>query len=261
MRTHFFKLSAAGNDFILLPGAPRRGRAALARRLCDRRRGIGADGLILMKRGRAAAMSYFNADGSSAFCGNGSRAAARWLYDQNWTRGRKEFSLKTASGFVSALITGAGRAAIRMPEPRAIRLGLKIRVLGRSYTAHHINTGVPHAVIEVRGLENLPVKEIGRAIRRHKIFAPQGVNVDFIRIRPGALEIRTYERGVEDETLACGTGSTASALVAFLLGKRRPPVKIKVRGGDILTVNFKPGFKDIWLEGPAQLVYTGQINL
>ena len=271
-------MSGAGNDFILLDRLARQATAGRTGadigkyvrrhvcRLCDRRLGIGADGLLLVKRGRIPSLSYFNADGSEAFCGNGARCAALWMYDQGWTRGNKGFSLAAGAGPLRARITTPGSAALLMPPVRDLRPGLKISVLGKSYTANYLNTGVPHAVIEVRNLENFPVLEVGRAMRRHSIFSPSGANVDFIRIRSGAINMRTYERGVEDETLACGTGAAAAALVGFLLGKCRPPVKIKVRSGEILKACFETDrggkqYGDIWLEGPAQLIYTGEINI
>ena len=152
-----------------------------------------------------------------------------------------------------------------MPNPRSIRLGLKIKLLGRSYTAHSLDTGVPHAVVEVKDLDLFPVFEAGRALRRHPKFKPAGTNADFISISSGKIKMRTYERGVEDETLACGTGAIASALVCFILGQCSSPVTVEVRSKDKLKVSFKPegpqSFKDVWLEGPARIVFSGELSL
>lgn len=257
----FFKMSGAGNDFVLVERPKGGSLSKLARRLCDRRRGVGADGLLAVDRG-ALRLSYFNADGSEAFCGNGSRCAAWWMHARGWVKGR-EFEFKTSEGPLRARITGRETVSIRMPEPHSIRLGLKVAAAGRTWTAHSLNTGVPHAVVEVMELADFPVFEVGRALRHHKAFAPAGTNADFIRWDGKLLHVRTYERGVEDETLACGTGVAASALAGFLLGKGRPPVRVRVRGGATLKVSFKPlggnAFSDVWLEGPAEVVYSGEI--
>lgn len=251
----FHKLSGAGNDFVLVTAAA---GPALARRLCRRRRGVGADGLLAVKRlGERIRLSYFNADGSRAFCGNGLRCAAWWAYRQGWTRGRKEFELETSQGRLRAKITGPNEAAVRMPSPRDVRLGLKLKALGRRLTVHYVDTGVPHAVLAWNDVLNAPVAELGRALRFHKAFAPAGANVDFVAFGRGALRLRTYERGVEDETLACGTGVTAAAAVAFLLGRARPPVRVRAQGGDVLTVRFNEGLDDLWLEGPVTPVFRG----
>ena len=261
----FFKMSGAGNDFVLVePKGPKSSLAGLARRLCDRKRGVGADGLLAVER-RGLRLSYFNADGSEAFCGNGSRCAAWWMHAQGLTRGRRDFEFATSEGPLRAKITGRETAAIKMPEPHSIRMGLKLKAAGRSLVAHRLNTGVPHAVVEVEDLDSVPVFELGRALRRHEAFAPAGANADFVRYRARLLFVRTYERGVEAETLACGTGVVACALAGFLLGKVRSPARVRVRGGSTMTVSFKPAgggsFKDVWLEGPAQLVFTGEIPL
>lgn len=265
MRLPFAKMSGAGNDFVLIDRRQARGSIRfrdLARRLCDRRGGVGADGLLVVD-GKTLRLGYWNADGSEAFCGNGSRCAAWWMYAQGLTGGKRAFKLRTSAGPLRARVTGRETVAIRMPEPRSIRLGLKVKALGKTHTVHSLNTGVPHAVVVVRDLDAFPVFETGRALRRHKAFAPAGTNADFIAWKGKTLLVRTYERGVEDETLACGTGVAASALTAYLLGKSTPPVSVKVRGGATLNVSFKPlggvSFTEVWLEGPAQVVYTGEL--
>lgn len=266
----FTKMSGAGNDFVLLDWTKKKlsvsALKSLARRLCDRKAGVGADGLLALAKGRARGsfrLFYFNADGSQAFCGNGSRCAAWWLYRRGLTKKSRTFSFDSSAGVLRARVTGEETVAIGMPSPGPARLGLRLKTLHKTLTVHAINTGVPHAVVPVQNLDNVPVFDFGRALRRHAAFAPAGANVNFISIKSGRLSIRTYERGVEDETLACGTGAVASALAACLLGKSRSPVSVKVRGKALLTVSFARGkdgsFKDVWLEGPAQVVFEGRI--
>ena len=257
----FWKLTAAGNDFVLVASAVR-APGALARRLCDRRGGVGADGLLVVRRvPGAVALRYFNADGSAAFCGNGTRCAALWAFTRGWTGRRSR--LRTSAGLVAAQVTGRGQVALSLPEPKGLRLGLTVRVRGRRFTAHAVDTGAPHVVVPVRGLEGFPVVELGRAIRRHRAFGRAGANVDFMSRAGSALRLRTYERGVEDETWACGTGAAAAALVGWKLGWARPPVKVRVRGGQTLTVSFRTqggAARDVRLSGPAEIVFSGEVR-
>jgi diaminopimelate epimerase len=258
----FWKLSAAGNDFVLAAGAVR-SPAVLARRLCDRRSGVGADGLLVLRRAAGAAkVDYFNADGTRAFCGNGTRCAAWWAFKQGWT-GRRGV-LRTSAGRIAAEIAGRERVVLGMPDPKGLRLGLSVRVLGRSWTAHAVDTGVLHAVVPVRGLARFPVALVGRAIRRHRVFGRAGANVDFVSRGRSGLLLRTYERGVEAETPACGTGAAAAAWVGWKLGWVRPPVRVLVRGGESLTVDFRAGgagAPDLRLAGPARIVFSGEVEL
>ena len=257
----FWKLTAAGNDFVLVASAVR-APGALARRLCDRREGVGADGLLVVRRAAGGVvLRYFNADGSAAFCGNGTRCAAWWAFAQGWT-GRR-LRLRTRAGVVVARVTGRGQVSVSMPEPKGLRLGLALRVRGRRYTMHAVDTGVPHAVVPVRGLDGLPVVELGRAIRRHRAFSRAGANVDFVSRAGSVLRLRTYERGVEDETWACGTGAAAAAVVGWKLGWTRPPVAVRVRGGQTLTVSFRTeggAARDVRLCGPAEIVFSGEVR-
>ncbi|OGS40883.1 MAG: diaminopimelate epimerase [Elusimicrobia bacterium RIFOXYD12_FULL_66_9] len=259
MRLRFWKLSGAGNDFVLLRGLPAgRSGPALARRLCDRRSGIGADGLLSISRhGRMVHLDYWNADGSPAFCGNGSRCAALWAKAMGWTKGNR-FVLGTNRGALSARFTGKGRADVVMPDPHGLRLGLRLKVSGRTQTVHFVHTGVPHAVLFVPDVEKIDVRTLGRALRFHKAFGKAGANVDFVSVKSGSLILRTYERGVEDETLACGTGVMAAGFVACVLGKTRPSTQVSVRSGAKLNVSFLDGAR---LEGQGKIVYTGEVVL
>jgi diaminopimelate epimerase len=268
----FAKMSGAGNDFILVDASSSRlpTAAKLAKDLCRRQSGVGADGLLLMRRhGRAGipSVDYYNADGSKAFCGNGTRCAAWWAYRQRWTG--RQFSLNTLSGAVAAEIIAPERVRIAMPLPQHARFNMRLTAEGRSLKAHYVEIGVPHAVVEVSAWDSFPVVRVGRAVRYHSVFRPQGVNVDFM-LKPKAstrgkpLPIRTYERGVEDETLACGTGTVASAFCAHYFYGIPSPVRIATRGGDTLTVEFKTKegqLREVWLEGPARITFQGEFAL
>ena len=246
----FTKLSGAGNDFVLIEGAA---TAALARRLCDRRAGVGADGLLAV---RGLSVEYRNADGTRAFCGNGARSAAWWL-----AKGRRAAVEFRLSGVPCRAETSPGGARLRMPDVRPPRR-LSVRALGRTLELDSLDTGVPHAVVRTAPAElaGYPVLVMGRLLRRHRAFGRAGTNADFFSVANGILHIRTYERGVEDETLACGTGAVAAALCSGL----RSPVRVRARGGD-LSVSFARGkdggFTDVWLTGPVERVFTGEVSL
>lgn len=258
MKVPFWKLSGAGNDFVLLAGLPKgKSGPALAKTLCDRRTGVGADGLLVMSRGRKFRLDYWNADGSAAFCGNGARCAALWAEQRGWTSGRS-FSLDTSRGPLTARVTAKGRAEISMPVPRHLRLGRNLAAAGRLLHVHTVDTGVPHAVVFVPDVEKADVARIGRALRFHKAFGRAGSNVNFVQFHGDTLLVRSYERGVEAETLACGTGVVASAFVARVLGFGGAPVTVTTRGGDVLTVSFDDGPK---LEGPGVVVFSGEVSL
>jgi len=259
-KLRFWKMSGAGNDFVLLAGLPRGTRGpAVARRLCGRRFGVGADGLLSVERrdGRTR-LDYWNADGSAAFCGNGTRCGALWAAERGLVSGSR-FALDTGRGPLEIRRTGPGRAEVGMPAPTGLRLGLKASAAGRGWTVHFVDTGVPHAVVFVPDVEKIDVRAAGRALRFHKIFGRAGANVDFVQAGRGALILRTYERGVEDETLACGTGIVAAAVVARALGRARGRVKVRVRGGDILHVSFDGTAPR--LEGPGVVTFTGEVTL
>jgi len=253
-------MSGAGNDFVLLDGLPGgRSGPALARRLCDRRRGIGADGLLVVsRRGGRPRLDYWNADGSAAFCGNGSRCGALWIAANGRAKG-KRFTLDTSGGPLEASVTGEGRASVKMPQPKGLKLGLRLGARNRAFAAHFIDTGVPHAVILVPDVERVDVKALGRFFRSHKAFGRAGANVDFVSLKKGVVHLRTYERGVEDETLACGTGVVAAAAVVRALGRAGDRVTVRVRGGDELHVAFSDG--GTWLEGPGETTFHGEVNL
>ncbi|MCX8107879.1 MAG: diaminopimelate epimerase, partial [Verrucomicrobiae bacterium] len=154
---------------------------------------------------------------------------------------------------------------IGLTPPRDYRPGIKLALRSGSYEVHGINTGVPHVVMFVPDVEQVPVAELGSEIRWHSEFAPAGTNVNFVQIlEPGHIRVRTFERGVEGETLACGTGITASALICALLKGFKSPVKVRAQGGDTLEVGFEKrgdGFDAVCLTGPAEFVFDGEIDL
>ena len=270
----FVKLSGAGNDFILTNGSLRNPAAgpSLAKKLCNRRLSVGADGLLVVSRGARRSLPsvrYYNADGSKAFCGNGTRCAAWWMHLRRWVG--KRFVVRTISGPVAGQVTGSEKVRLGMPLPKNVRWNMRLSAAGRTWAVHFLEIGVPHAVVILRSddLEKFPVAQIGRALRNHPAFRPKGTNVDFIvfpnrRSSNGLLCIRTYERGVEGETLACGTGAVASAFCAHFLYGIPSPIRIATRGGDILTAYFnltQGGPNQVWLEGPARVTFQGEVVL
>lgn len=278
-RLRFVKMSGAGNDFVLLErGDVKKARlspAALARKLCARRDSVGADGLLIVRppaRGKPPAVDYYNPDGSPAFCGNGSRCAAWWMRRRGW--GGAEFPFRTIAGLLKARVPSAGhgrtqaRAQILMPAVRGNPRRLKARVGGRTWSADLIDTGVPHAVVEVRDVAKADVAGIGSALRKHPVFGARGTNVDFLELRRNGsgpiLRMRTYERGVEGETLACGTGAVACAVHAHVSRGLLSPLRIRARSGAVLTARLRGEggrVREVWLEGPVRLTFEGEIAL
>jgi diaminopimelate epimerase len=264
----FTKMNGAGNDFILFDnrtGDIRLDRSQIAQ-LCDRHRGIGADGILLLERPTNRAdfrMRYFNADGGEAeMCGNGARCFARFA---NKIAGQNaKISFETPAGVISAELKG-DLVTLRMTEPTDLRLNVDLPMADESKTVHFVNSGVPHVVIAVAKIDDANVRRDGAAIRHHKMFSPSGTNVNFIEKRgPNKIAIRTYERGVEDETLACGTGIVASALIFAATENAGGPITVLARGGDELQVGFEKvegSFRNVTLTGPAEFVYEGTIEI
>lgn len=258
-------MSGAGNDFVLIAGGVRTSRSlkSLAVRLCARKDGVGADGLLAVRRaGRGAVgVRYFNSDGSEAFCGNGSRCAAWWAYLKGLAD--RKFRLETLAGTLEAEITGRESVRMRMPDVKDASLTHKGKYPRGVGQVHFLNTGVPHAVAPVRGLEKLDVPALGRLLRFNKAFGRAGANANFVEVRGGRAYIRTYERGVEDETLACGTGIAAAAVALSLAGALRPPVTLVARSGGKFKVWLKPagrGASGIFIQGPARMVFEGEFK-
>lgn len=270
MLLEFTKMNGAGNDFILADN--RAGTISLTPeqvvRLCDRHRGIGADGLMLLipsTSGKADwAWTFYNSDGSKAdMCGNGARCFARYIQRTTGTD-KKEITFDTAAGIIHAAYHG-DRVTLGLTSPHGLRLNEAVNLTSGCVTIHTINTGVPHSCVFVDDADKVMVSSVGPEIRYHEHFAPKGTNANFIqKLGDQLLAIRTYERGVEDETLACGTGVVASALIYHELTGTASPIGVKVRGGDILEVAFakRPdGYSEVTLTGPADFVFEGTVAI
>ena len=272
MILHFFKMNGAGNDFIIIDNRDLSidldGDTIAA--LCDRNRGIGADGLLAVEPARKGAdyrFRYYNADGGEAeMCGNGARCFGRFTAHLGEIV-LKRVTFETIVGTLAADMIGED-VRIAMSEPTDVRLNVPTKIEGLDATLHFMNTGVPHVVTFVKdaeALDQFDVSKFGSTIRNHPDFAPAGTNANFAAVlSPQHISIRTFERGVEDETLACGTGMVASALVHHLLTGAPSPVKVDVEGGDTLEIGFEKSgdtFKNVTLTGPADFVFEGEIDI
>lgn len=265
---NFTKMNGAGNDFVVVDH--RDGSLALSKesiaRLCDRHRGVGADGVLAVEPPQAAAdfrMRYYNADGGEAdMCGNGARCFARFA--ARLLPGQPEaLSFETPAGLIRARFSG-DLVTINMSEPHGLRepADLEIDGLG-TCRVHFLNTGVPHAVVYVPDVAAVDIAKAGASLRWNPAFAPQGANANFAQIlSPESLVLRTFERGVEGETLACGTGVCAAALLHHMASGAPPPVSVRVRGGETLEVGFdvSGSARNVTLKGPADFVFDGEIK-
>lgn len=261
-------MNGAGNDFVVADN--RDGKWNLQKeqiaRLCDRHRGVGADGLLLVEppeRNADFRMRYYNSDGGEAeMCGNGARCFARFV--EKIAGPRPEISFETPAGVIRAKYHGE-LVELTMSTPADLQLNKVIEIDGGLYEVHSVNTGVPHAIVLVDDLDRTDVRKLGAAIRYHTEFAPRGTNVNFVTaLSHSSLAIRTYERGVEDETLACGTGVVAAAIIHHSLSGDAAPISVRVKGGETLVVGFdqnENGFTNATLTGPADFVFEGEIAL
>lgn len=288
---NFYKLQASGNDFILIDRRPKSpsgipgtssGQKLNYRRLakiwCERKFGIGADGLLVIEPSLKAdfKMRIFNSDGSEAqMCGNGARCTALWAQltkSQEPKAKVKNIMFETKAGIIEAEVKTQKQCQdvkIKMTEPLGLKQNSPLKVFNKTIKVSFLNTGVPHTIIFVEGLGNIDVEKIGREIRYHKEFSPDGTNVNFVEYaKDNLIHIRTYERGVEGETLACGTGAAASAIISWLktheeaseVKKLKNIVGVKTKSGEILKIYFEieqKKIKNVWLEGKAHLVFKG----
>ncbi len=258
---------ATGNDFVVLDnrkGVIGNRISSFARQLCDRKLGIGADGLLLVEKSKIAdfKMRIFNPDGSEPeMCGNRSRCIA--LYSKLNKIASYSTKIETKAGLLSAKV-GKVNVKISMTEPKDMKLGISLKLKNKPYKLHYINTGVPHVICFVKDLDCVDLASFGRSIRYHKLFMPEGTNVNIV-YQKGKTSIlaRTYERGVEGETLACGTGSVASAVISGIVKGLKPPITVGTRGGSLKIYftlkNCIVG--NVYLEGEAREVFKGQISL
>ncbi len=275
MQIPFKKMSGAGNDFVLIDNRKREMRIdwpAVTPAICDRRYGIGADGLLVIEPSDKAdfTMLYFNADGSfGGMCGNGGRCAALFM---SGALGKPQVRFEALNHIYQARTSGS-TVVLSMKDPYDIRLDRSLSLDAITLNYHFVNTGAPHVVVYreslpqsiLDGLESGGVSEIGRRIRHHVDFQPEGANVDFITVTgDGTVSMRTYERGVEAETLACGTGAVACSVVAALTRNLPSPVSVRTSSNEILCVHFKregSRLTDVSLQGPAVIVFEGTYNL
>lgn len=263
-------MAGAGNDFVVID-APTSSinLKKLAVKMCDRTNGIGADGLLVLDKAKNAdyRMRIINADGSEAeMCGNGARCMAAYIV-RNKKPKKKLFSMQTLAGNILGEAKGE-TAIVRLSDPTDYKSDIEIDVNGRTLRVQYIDTGVPHVIIYVDQINQIDVPAIGRTIRYHDAFKPRGTNVNFVeQIRKNLVAARTYERGVEDETKACGTGSVACAIVSFLkantsvTNKKKAKMNVRTTGGEILHVTFdieENTLKNIWLKGSANFIAKGE---
>ena len=264
----FYKMVASGNDFVVVDN--RRGvvkdPVAFTREICRLHQGVGADGVLLFESSKKAnfKMRILNLDGSeAAACGNGFRCIA--LYAHEILKYSSRMNFESGSGLIEAEVGPKASIRVQLAKPRVFEMEGVVEV--RKHRLHYtfLDTGVPHVVIFVEGLEKIEVFETGKAIRNHTHFQPFGTNVNFVEVKSKKeIAVRTYERGVENETLACGTGSTAAAVVSVLKGYVEPPVNVLTKSGEKLRIDMQQKGSEItkvFLEGKAQFVYKGEYFL
>lgn len=270
MKLSFTKMQGAGNDFVVLDN--REGqinlRADQIRQICGRRFGIGSDGIVLLEKAPSpdfdAQMVYHNSDGSRGeMCGNGARCFTAFAFSKGLGHDEK-LRFLTDAGPMSAISTD-GLITLEMTPPTDLRMNIEFSLKTGPATVHFLNTGVPHVVRFVENLSKVDILSEGPELRHHQAFSPKGTNVNFAQIEPGGIiRVRTFERGVEEETLACGTGVTAAAIAANLLFDISSPIRLQVAGGPILQVGFQRdagAFRNVTLTGPAAIVYQGTIEI
>jgi diaminopimelate epimerase len=263
----FFKMSGSGNDFILIDNRNQSLNVGnitdFVKTVCERKVSVGADGLIIIENSDRVDFRwrFFNADGSEVeMCGNGGRCAARFATLKGIAK--DNLSFETQAGIIDAEVRG-DVVKLRLTDPHLMRINFSIPIDERPMEISFINTGVPHVVHFADNLDLFDVFAVGRKIRYHSEFQPAGTNANFVETKDRQkIRVRTYERGVEDETLACGTGAVASVLISSAKGLVESPVEVQVQSGELLKIYFSKtdnGFRDIYLEGKAKVVYEGRI--
>lgn len=282
-RLLFTKLNGAGNDFILFDkkiNPELELNSELIAQICNRRTGIGADGVLVISNDVQTAfrMSYFNADGTTgSLCANGARCALK--YAQESGRIGLETVFFTANDLdYSGQILDEKNVKFFLNQPEDFKARFKIKAAGQLINAAYLDTGSPHVVIKMNdvlkdpknpnnfysNLDEFPVYQIGKEIRYSKDFAPEGTNVNFINKADNVIKIRSYERGVEDETLSCGTGAVAAAVITYFNENLKPPIKLIARSGDQLVVDFRiinNKVEDLSLTGPVKITFKGELSI
>lgn len=278
----FKKMSGAGNDFIFVDKNQNAGLILTSEKikdLCNRRNGIGADGLITIEDSAEHnyKMVYYNADGSTgSLCGNGARCSI-WFAEKTGRLKNGIAKFVTNDAEYSGEVLGDELIKFNLNPPKKIKYNFKIKAANQMITSNFADSGSPHVVINIKdilkdavnpkssfkNILDVPVFKIGKEIRYSSDFSPIGTNVNFIDVKDEAIHIRTYERGVEDETLACGTGSVAAALICYVTDNLKPPINLKTYGGDNLIVNFEvenQKVKNLSLTGPAKIIFEGSTD-
>ena len=261
----FYKMSGSGNDFIIIDNLDLSldvgDLSEFARKICQRKFSVGADGLVIIEPSDAADFQwhFFNADGSLAeMCGNAARCVARFAFMKGITGG--EMSWETIAGIISASVNG-DVVKVNLTDPSLVETAVTLEADGQKFILDTVDTGVPHAVMFVDDLDHYDVHHYGRKIRYHDYFSPKGTNADFVTVPDRQnIKVRTYERGVEGETLACGTGMVAAVIAAAQRGLVDSPVDVLARGGETLRVYFENQdglWRQIYLEGRVKMVYHG----
>ena len=263
---NFTKVVGSGNDFIVIDNRKmthHNNLSRLAEEICHRKNSIGADGMLLLEGSKTGdfKMRIFNPDGSEVdMCGNGARCIALFAYKMGIAG--KKMKIDTRSGALNAEVM-AHSVKLQMSLPKDLRLMFNLDMGGMRYEVSYINTGVPHVVRFEEDVDKVDVRKFGAIIRYHKEFSPSGTNANFVEvISSNKIKVRTYERGVEDETLACGTGATASSIIASMVKGVKPPVEVITRGEETLKVYFSISGKEVnevYLEGGAKIVYEGRM--
>ncbi len=272
MTIPFTKMNGAGNDFVVIDNresiVPDKAKKEFVNKVCNRRFSVGADGVIFIENSDKANFrwDFYNSDGSTAeMCGNGARCAAQYAVDNKIAP--LNMSFETIAGIINAEVSDK-TIKVKLTQPHDFKQGRKVDLDSDSHSVDSINTGVPHAVLFLNDIETedlKTIKPIGSAIRNHKEFAPDGTNVNLVQITgKDSIKIRTYERGVEDETLACGTGATAAAILAAKRERVVTPVTVEIASGCELKIHFDPSsnndFGEVILEGPAEINFQGTLN-
>ena len=267
----FTKMVGAGNDFVVVNAEDLNSSnlSSLSQKICNRTNGIGADGVIVLDKSLKSdyKMRIINSDGSEAeMCGNGVRCLVAYI-KENKNPEKKLFSIETLGGEILSETEGT-LVNVRLRDPQDYRSEIALDLNNHQVRVQHIDTGVPHVIVFVEDLEMINIKEEGKVIRYHDAFAPQGVNVNFVQIHNDSyVQVRTYERGVEGETKACGTGSVAAGLMGYLQchkgleNKKEAKMNVGTQGGEVLEVTFDivDGiFSNVWLKGSANFIAKGE---
>jgi len=266
----FSKYTGCGNDFVLIDNRENvfpYHESELIERLCDRQFGVGADGVILLEPSTNAdfIMRIFNPDGSEAeMCGNGIRCLGKFLQELNIPGA--SFTIEVMGKSYPLTLHENGKVSVGMTVPSSIRWGIELKVDKKTYAVDFLDTGVPHAALAVKDLDTFDLESVGPKIRYHKAFEPQGTNVDLYHVDDrdsSQLYIRTYERGVERETMACGTGATACAIIAWTKNQVDNPLRVQVSSGETLEFDISGTggqIEQIVMKGPAEFVFRGDFS-